>query len=99
MLKSDYINAVSPYASKSELTFDDIKAIRNALRNCQMIDFDSSANVERNDLQNFFTSHGFTPSETEELFSALDERGNIIVAFGIRNNENQIAYLYIEKTE
>lgn len=99
MLKSDYITVVTPYSSKTEFTFDEIKVIRNSLRSCNLINFKSSANVARNDLNDFFTSHGFTPSETDELFASLDERGNIIGAFGIRNNTNQIAYLYVEKTE
>ncbi len=99
MLKSDYLTVVSPYSSKTEFTFDEIKAIRNSLRSCNLIDFQSNANVARNDLHDFFTSHGFTPSETDELFASLDERGNIIGAFNIRNNTNQIVYLYVEKTE
>lgn len=99
MLARDFETVTSQYASKSEFTFDEIKAIRNSLRSCNLIDFQSNANVVRNDLHDFFTSHGFTPSETDELFASLDERGNIIGAFGIRNNTNQIAYLYVEKTE
>ena len=99
MLKTDFETVTAPYSSKTEFSFSEIKTIRNSLRNCNLIDFSSSSDVTRSDVHDFFTSHGFTPSETDELFSALDERGNIIGAFNIRNHDDQVAYLYIEKIE
>lgn len=103
LAKDDFLNILEPYQSKysssEELTFNDIQTIREALRDCKLSDFKSAANIERKEVIDFHTSHGCTPSETDEIMSKLDERGNALEAFNNRKNENQVAYLYIEKIE
>ncbi len=103
LAKDDFLNIIEPYQSKysssEELTFNDIQKIREALRNCKLVDFQSAANIERKEVIDFHTSHGCTPSETDKIMSKLDERGNALEAYNIRNKEDQVAYFYIEKTE
>ena len=99
---SDFISIIEPYKSKystsDDLTFEEIKAIRNKCRECKKYSFSSDSDVLRKDLTSFYTSHGCTPSEAEERMEVLDERGNALEVFNTYNSEHVI-YLYIEKVE
>ncbi len=101
ILLSDFKTVIAPYKAKytseKDLKKEEIKAIREALRNCQQFDFASKKDVTRKELSDFLSQHGWTPSEAEKEMSVLDSRGNTIWMFNIKNSTTHVVYLYVEE--
>lgn len=95
--KSQLQAIVAPYENKTNLTFDDIKAVRNKIRACPMEDFASEKDVVKKDCQDFLTQHGFTPSEADEVIQSVNDTGNVILFFNVKNSTVKAAYIYAEK--
>ena len=99
--KSDAEAVIGPYKTKysssADLTYKDIKDIRNGFRECYLYGFTSEADVTAEKLKDFLTQHGYTPSEAESELSDLYNRGNAIWMFNVKISTEHVAYLYIEE--
>ncbi len=101
ILLSDFNTVIAPYKAKytsaKDMKKEDMKAIREALRNCQKFDFISKKDVTKKELSDFLSQHGWTPSEADEELSVLDSRGNTIWMFNMKNSTTHVVYLYVEE--
>ena len=88
---------VAPYENKTDFTYNEIKAIRNQLRACELEDFFSEKDVTRDDCHNFLTQHGFTPSEANQGIESVNNTGNALLFFNVRNSPSKAIYIYAEK--
>lgn len=88
---------VAPYANKTDITFNDIKTVRNKIRACNLDDFASENNVSRGTCHDFLTQHGYTPSEADKVVDSVDEIGNALLFFSVKNSNTKAIYIYAEK--
>ncbi len=88
---------VAPYANRTDLTFNDIKAVRNSIRACEIENFASQKDVSRKDCHDFLTQHGYTPSEADKVIESVNNTGNALLFFNVKNSTTKAAYIYAEK--
>lgn len=84
---------VAPYSNKTDLTFNDIKTVRNKIRACNPEGF-SEKDVSRETCHNFLSQHGYTPSEADTIIESINDVGNGILFF---YSNIKTAYIYAEK--
>lgn len=85
---------VAPYSNKTDLTFNDIKTVRNKIRAFNPEGF-SEKDVSRETCHNFLSQHGYTPSEADTIIESINDVGNGILFFSVSNIKT--AYIYAEK--
>lgn len=95
--KSTLMTIIAPYQNKTDLTFDDKKKARNEIRTCNLESFESSADITRDECYDFLVKHGYSPSEANSLFDQIDEKGNALLFFTVKNSSTKMVYLYLEK--
>ena len=88
---------VAPYSNKTDLTFNDIKTVRNKIRACSLEGFSSEKDVSRETCHNFLSQHGCTPSEADTIIESINDVGNAILFFSVKNSNIKTAYIYAEK--
>lgn len=95
--KSEFEAIISPYRNKGSFTFDEIKAIRNKVSACQMDKFESKKDLSREEAKAIIIDSGYNQSTSETYMKSIDETGNMLLYYSVRNNPSKYAYLYIEK--
>ena len=96
LLLSDIQAVIQKYSNYNSLSFSDIKSIRLELSNYRKYNFGSIPDVTRKECYDFLVTHGSSPAETEQILENLDNRGNSIVFYNVREPQHA-AYLYAEK--
>lgn len=95
--KSEFEAIISPYRNKGSFTFDEIKAIRNQVKACQLDEFESQKDLSREETLDIIIASGYDQSTSETYMKSIDETGNMLLWYSVRNNPSKYAYLYIEK--
>ena len=97
MDKETLMTIVAPYENKTNLTFDEIKTVRNQLRACTLDDFSSEKDVSEEECRDFLTQHGYTPSEADEAIDSVNNVGNALLFFNVKTSTAKAAFIYAEK--
>ena len=95
--KSDFNAALATLPKKNSYTFDEIKAFRNQVKACQMDKFETKKDMSRDETKALIIDSGYDQSTAETYMKSIDETGNALFYYAVRNNPTKYAYMYIEK--
>ncbi len=95
--KYDFEAIYATFPKKNSYTFDEIKAFRNKVSACQMDKFESKKDLSREEAKAIIIDSGYDQSTSETYMKSIDETGNMLFYYSVRNNPSKYAYLYIEK--
>ena len=59
--------------------------------------FESKKDLSREEAKAIIIDSGYNQSTSETYMKSIDETGNMLLYYSVRNNPSKYAYLYIEK--